>query len=133
MTESDQQRIAEWIGDAFAILCVRVGGLSKAEINLRLGFEAILRQLGTSPLRVVAQTRLPLSRTPATTSDLRLIRKALDSCLTVFHRYDRVLTDAQRVVQALVRSARDFAEEELRAREMHPVALSFSAEAPIAA
>lgn len=117
MTETDQQRIAEWIGDAFAILCVRVGGASKAEINLRLGFEAILRQLGTSPLRLVASTPPPLARGTTSTAELRLIRKALDSCLSVFRRYERVLTEQQRQVQALVRSARDFADEELRRRQ----------------
>jgi hypothetical protein len=117
MTDLDQQRVAEWIGDAFAILCVRVGGASKAELNLRLRFEAILRELGTSPLRLLANTPPPMGRVPATTADLRLIRKALDSCLGVFQRYDRVLTPSQRGVQALVCSARDHADEELHQRE----------------
>lgn len=121
MTEIAQQRVAEWIGDAFAILCVRVGGLSKAEVNLRLGFEAILRQLGTSPLRLVAESPPPVTRVPATTADLRLIRKALDSCLAVFQRYERVLTPPQRRVHALVQSTREFAEQELRTRERQSV------------
>lgn len=117
MTELDQQRVAEWIGDAFAILCVRVGGVSEAERNLRLGFEAILRQLGTSPLRMVAKTAPPLhSRATASTGDLRHILKALDSCLTVFQRYDAVLTAAQRRIQILVRATRRFAEVELHSR-----------------
>ena len=122
MTDLDQQRIAEWIGDAFAILCVRIGGLSAAERNLRLGFEAILRQLGTSPLRVVANSRPPLySRATASTADLRHILKALDCCLTVFQRYDAVLTEAQRRVQFLVRATRRFADEELRSRRSSAV------------
>jgi hypothetical protein len=124
MTDLDQQRITEWIGDAFAILCVRVGGLSEAERNLRLGFEAILRQLGTSPLRVVAKSTPPLhSRATASTSDLRHILKALDSCLTIFQRYDPVLTHAQRRTQILVRATRRFAEEELQSRSNPPMAI----------
>lgn len=122
MTDLDQQRITEWIGDAFAILCVRVGGLSAAERNLRLGFEAILRQLGTSPLHVVAKSTPPLqTRATASTSDLRHILKALDSCLTIFQRYDAVLTNAQRRMQILVRATRRFAEEELQSRGAAPV------------
>jgi hypothetical protein len=124
MTEPDQQRIAEWIGDAFAILCVRVGGLSRAETNLRLGFEAILRQLGTPPLRIIAASPPAFGRGAVTTAELRLIRKALDCCAAVFQRYERVLTPSQRRNQALVRSARDFAEQELRAREMRGPACS---------
>jgi hypothetical protein len=121
MTDLDQQRIAEWIGDAFAILCVRVGGLSAAERNLRLGFEAILRQLGTSPLREVARSTPPLyTRATATMSDLRQILKALDSCLAVFQRYDAVLNHAQRRIQILVRATRRFAEEELQSRSGAP-------------
>ena len=121
MTDLDQQRVAEWIGDAFAILCVRVGGLSAAEKNLRLGFEAILRQLGTSPLREVAKATPPLhSRVTATVTDLRHIVKALDCCLGVFQRYDAVLNAAQRRVQILVRAARRFAEEELHRRTALP-------------
>ena len=122
MTDLDQQRVAEWIGDAFAILCVRVGGLSAAERNLRLGFEAILRQLGTSPLRVIAKSAPPLhTRAIASIADLRHILKALDSCLAVFQRYDAILTNAQRRIQFLVRATRRFAEEELRSRRAPPI------------
>jgi hypothetical protein len=117
MTEIDQQRIAEWIGDAFAILCVRVGGLSSAERNLRLGFEAILRQLGTSPLGIVAKSSPPLSsRATASTADLRHILKALDSCLAIFERYNVALTSGQRQIQGLVRATRAYADDELRSR-----------------
>ena len=119
MTALEQQRIAEWIGDAFAILCVRVGGISAAEKNLRLGFEALLRQLGTSPLRVVSRTPpLPFAAATASTTDLRHIAKSLDSCLAVFERYDAVLTAAQRRIQILVRATRRFADEELRSRQL---------------
>ena len=122
MTDLDQQRVAEWIGDAFAILCVRIGGLSEAERNLRLGFEAILRQLGTSPLRVIAKSTPPLhTRATASAADLRHIMKALDCCLMVFQRYDAILTNAQRRIQFLVRATRRFAEEELRSRSTPPV------------
>ena len=117
VNDLDYQRIAEWIGDAFAILCVRIGGDSPAETNLRLGFEAILRQLGTSPLRVVTQKPPPpVSRIPASTADLRHIIKALDSSLRVFARYDPILNSAQRRIQILVRATRRYAEEELNAR-----------------
>jgi hypothetical protein len=117
MTELDQQRIAEWIGDAFAILCVRAGGLSTAETKLRLAFEALLRHLGTSPLREVTRvTPAPFNADIASTADLRHIIKALDSCLAVFGRYDAGLTHAQRRIQLLVRATRRFAEEELTAR-----------------
>jgi hypothetical protein len=122
MTDLDQQRVAEWIGDAFAILCVRVGGLSEAERNLRLGFEAILRQLGTSPLRVIAKSSPPLhTRATASIADLRHIMKALDCCLAVFQRYDAILTNAQRRIQFLVRATRRFAEEELHNRRAAPI------------
>ncbi len=125
MTDLDQQRIAEWIGDAFAILCVRVGGLSAAERNLRLGFEAILRQLGTSPLREISKSSPPLhARAVASAGDLRHIVKALDCCLAVFQRYEAVLTHAQRRSEILVRAPRRFAAEELRSR------LPMSASAP---
>jgi hypothetical protein len=117
MRNADLQRIAEWIGDAFAILCVRAEGVSEAEANLRRGFESILRHLGSSPLRVVAQNRLPLQRpVPASGRDLRYIMKALDSCLASLARYDRVLTPDQRRVQILIRATRRFAEDELTAR-----------------
>jgi hypothetical protein len=125
MTELDQQRVAEWIGDAFAILCVRVGGLSAAERNLRLGFEAILRQLGTSPLREISKSTPPLHpRATASTSDLRHILKALDSCLGVFERYAAVLTHAQRRIEVLVRATRRCADEELRNRSATPASAS---------
>ena len=117
MTGLDQQRISEWIGDAFAILCVRIGGMSPVEVNLRLGFEAILRQLGTPPLRLLARTSPPgFGAINATTSDLRQILKALDSCLAIFQRYDAVLTTAQRRIQILARATRRFAEEALGAK-----------------
>jgi hypothetical protein len=117
MTELDQQRVAEWIGDAFAILCVRIGGVSAAERNLRLGFEALLRQLGTSPLRMIAHHAPPAFRTTtASNADLRHIRTALDSCLTIFARYDPVLNTDQRRIQLLVRATRRYADEELQSR-----------------
>lgn len=122
MTELDQRRIAEWIGDAFAILCVRLGGFSEAETRVRLGFESILRQLGTPPLRALSGFPVPLSsRTGATVTDLRLIVKALDSCLAVFDRYPGVLTPAQQHIQQLVRATRQHAEEELRNRSIPQV------------
>jgi hypothetical protein len=117
MTDLDQQRVAEWIGDAFAILCVRTGSRSAAETQLRLGFESLLRQLGTSPLRLISRTAPPVFQLAAASpSDLRQIIKALDSCLTVFDRYDAVLNAAQRRIQILVRATRRFADEELGAR-----------------
>lgn len=113
----DQQRIAEWVGDAFAILCVRANGRSAAENNLRRNFESILRQLGTPPLRVVIQAQFPVHRPPlASVTDLRHIIKALDSCLAAFARYEAILTTAQRRVQELIRATREFAEVELAAR-----------------
>ena len=117
MRNLDQERIAEWIGDAFAILCVRVGGLSAAETKLRLGFETILRHLGTSPLHVVTKAGPPPHvQFPASRGDLRQIMKALDSCLATFERYDAVLTSDQRRIQLLIRATRRFAEEELNSR-----------------
>jgi hypothetical protein len=117
VTALDQQRIAEWIGDAFAILCVRVGGVSDSETKLRLGFEAILRQLRIPPLRVVSKSApAPYRRIPATPADLRHIIKALDSCVVIFRRYERVLDPAQRDVMRLVEETRRFAELELEAR-----------------
>lgn len=121
MTELDQRRIAEWIGDAFAILCVRVGGFSDAETKVRLGFEAILRQLGTPPLRAIAQSPPPLYAQPgASTADLRHIIKALDSCLAIFNRYAAGLTTAQRRVELLVRATRRHAADELSRRAVSP-------------
>jgi hypothetical protein len=114
MTGLDQQHISEWIGDAFAILCVRIGGMSSAEVNLRLGFETILRHLGTPPLRLLARTSPPgFGAINATTGDLRQILKALDACLAIYHRYDAVLTTTQRRIQILVRATRRFAEDAL--------------------
>lgn len=117
MTERDQQRIAGWIRDAFAILCTRVGRISEAEAHLRLGFEAILRQLGTSPLRMVPTTVPLAARTATSAGDLRQIMKALDSCLAVYQRYDAVLTTVQRRIQILARATRRYAAEELEARQ----------------
>lgn len=117
VTDPDRQRIAEWIGDAFAILCVRTGGISAAERKLRLSFEAILRELGTSPLRVIARgLPSPPRRMPATAADLRHIAKALDACLRIFARYETVLTPHQRKIRELVAAARQFAEQELQAK-----------------
>jgi hypothetical protein len=117
MTEPDQRRIAEWIRDAFAILCVRASGRSEAETKLRLGFEALLRQLGSTPLREVANTTPPpFGKMVATSSDLRSIIKALDSCLAILQRYDAVLNTEQRRIQILARATRRFAETELSAR-----------------
>lgn len=117
MRERDQHRIAEWIGDAFAILCVRVDGLSAAEAKVRRGFEEILRQLGTSPLRIASRVALPpYGERPTSTADLRHILKALDACLAVFTRYAAGLTDSQRKIQSLVQATRAFAEEALRGR-----------------
>jgi hypothetical protein len=124
VTALDQQRVAEWIGDAFAILCVRQSGLSNAETNLRLGFEAILRHLRIPPLGMVAKAGpAPYRRVNATTADLRHITKALDSCLAIFQRYDAVLSPAQREIQRLVQDTRSFAEQELEARRVHTVEL----------
>jgi hypothetical protein len=125
MTERDQQRVAEWIGDAFAILYVRVGGLSVAERNLRLSFEAILRHLGSSPLREVSRTPPPAyGQVAASSGDLRNIIRALDSCLAVLQRYDAVLNTAQRRIQILVRASRRYAEEELEGRQSTSLASS---------
>jgi hypothetical protein len=125
VTPLDQQRVAEWIGDAFAILCVRVSGVSDAETNLRLGFESILRQLRIPPLGVVAKAApAPYRRVvAATTADLRHILKALNSCLTIFERYDAVLTPAQREIKRLVQDTRQFAEQEIEARRLQTVEL----------
>lgn len=117
MTALDQRRIAEWIGDAFAILCVRVGGFSEAEHQVRLGFESILRQLGTPPLRAIAKAPPPIfTASGASTSDLRHIVKALDSCLVLFDRYAAVLNASQRHTALLVRATRRHAQEELQNR-----------------
>jgi hypothetical protein len=117
MMERDQQRIAEWIRDAFAILCARVGRFSEAETHLRLGFEAILRQLGTSPLRMVPAATPFAGRMTTSPGDLRQIIKSLDCCLVVFQRYDAVLTTAQRKTQILARATRRYAAEELQAQQ----------------
>jgi hypothetical protein len=124
VTALDQQRVAEWVGDAFAILCVRQSGLSDAETNLRLGFETILRQLRIPPLGVVAKSApAPFRRIAATATDLRHISKALDCCLAIFERYDAILTPAQRDMQRLVQQTRRFAEQELESRRVHTVEL----------
>jgi hypothetical protein len=130
MTDMDQRRIAEWIGDAFAILCVRIGGLSEAETQVRLGFEAILRQLGSSPLHVIAQAPPPLfASSGATAADLRLILKALDSCVAVFDRYMGVLSESQRAIEQLVRSTREHTRLELRRRSPAPATITRIAQA----
>ncbi len=109
--------MVRWISDAFAILCVRVSGHSRAEKQLRLGFEAILRKLGTSPLRAITTSPLPAYAAPAVTSfDLRLILQALDACLALFERYSGVLDQNQRQIEDLMRSTRAFATEELGVR-----------------
>jgi hypothetical protein len=124
VTALDQQRLAEWIGDAFAILCVRQSGISEAETNLRLGFEQILRQLRIPPLGLVARSApAPYRPIVATTADLRHSVKALDSCLAVFQRYEAILTPTQRDVQRLVQETRRFAEQELEGRRVHTVEL----------
>jgi hypothetical protein len=125
VTDLAQQRIAEWIGDAFAILCVRQSGLSDAETNLRLGFEDMLRRLRIPPLGVVAKSApAPFRPIAATTADLRHIAKALDSCLAVFARYDGVLTPAQRDMRRLVEETRRFAGQELEGRRVPTVHLT---------
>lgn len=125
MTALDQRRIAEWIGDAFAILCVRVGGFSETETKLRLGFEAILRQLGTPPLRAITKAPPPLfAQTGASTADLRHIIKALDCCLAVFNRYAAVLTTRQRHIELLIKATRRHADEELQLRTARSVSAS---------
>ena len=124
VTPLDQQRVAEWMGDAFAILCVRTGGLSASETNLRLGVETILRLLRIPPLRVLAGSApVPYRRVSATPADFRTIVKALDSCLAIFNRYERALTPAQQEVQLLVERTRRFAQEELEARSTRTIDL----------
>ena len=122
VTALDQHRIAEWIGDAFAILSVRIGGLSQAEADLRLGFEAILRELRIPPLGIVARNApVAFRRSTATRADLRYIIKALDSCLAIFQRYDRLLNASQRDIRRLVQDTREFAVMELASKS--PVAV----------
>lgn len=117
----DRRRITEWIGDAFAVLCVRVSGYSRAEKHLRLGFEAILRQLGTSPLGAITKSPLPPYAPPsARASDLRLIIKALDSCLTIFNRYGAALNSSYQKLEVLVQTTRRFAEEALHTHRPPP-------------
>lgn len=123
MTEFDQKRIANWIGDAFAILCVRAGGGSPAERKVRLGFEAILRQLGTPPLRIITRSLPPPGRAvSATAADWRQIVHALDRCRAVFSRYGHLLDAAQQRTRALVETTRTFAYDALRARSQRPPA-----------
>lgn len=122
MTDLDNRRIAEWIGDAFAILCVRVSGCSTAETKVRLGVEAILRHLGTPPLRAITARPPPLfAQTGASSADLRHILKALDCCLAVFNRYAAVLTPAERRIEILIRATRRHTEEELANRSTRAV------------
>jgi hypothetical protein len=124
VTTLDHQRVAEWIGDAFAILCVRHSGLTDAETNLRLGFERILRHLRISPLGVVARSApAPYRPITATIGDLRHIAKALDSCLAILERYEAVLTPVQREMQRLVQETRLYAEQEIESRRVHTVEL----------
>lgn len=132
MTERDQHRIAAWIGDAFAILCVRIDGFSAAEKQVRSGFEEILRQLGTSPLRIAARVPPPFGRERATSAaDLRHILKALDACLAVFARYQPGLDEAQRRIQRLVTATRTHADEALRGHTA--IATTATATSPTAA
>lgn len=130
MKPADQQRIAEWIGDAFAILCVRHGGTSAAEKNVRLGFESILRHLGTPPLHLMAKSPPPPAGGNASSADLRHIIKSLDSCLAMFERYESALTAEQRRVQALVRSTRRHADEVLNGRKIFPSRVAQRGTAP---
>lgn len=117
LTFLEHRRITRWISDAFAILCVRVSGHSHAEKQLRLGFEAILRHLGTSPLQAITTSPLPAYAAPTVTSfDLRLILQALDASLALFGRYGAVLNQNQRRVEELMRATRAFAFEELGIR-----------------
>jgi sugar phosphate isomerase/epimerase len=124
VTALDQQRIAERIGDAFAILCVRLSGHSVAEARLRLGLEAIVRHLGIPPLGMVAKVApAPYRRIAATPADLRQILKALDSSLAIFQRYEAALAPAERELQRLVRETRVFVQRDLEARRLHTVEL----------
>ncbi len=117
LTLLEQRRITSWISDAFAILCVRVSGPSHAEKQLRLGFERILRQLGTSPLRAITKSPLPAYAAPAVTSfDLRFILQALDASLALSGRYGNALNQNQRRAEELMRATRAFASEELGVR-----------------
>jgi hypothetical protein len=121
VTDLDRQRIAASIGEAFAILCMRVGGTSKAEANVRLGFEAILRHLGTPPLRLLAHgAPLRYRRGAATEAELRHILRALESCRSIFDRYQPALTAAEQRIYRLVCATRDFAAEEIEARKRVP-------------
>jgi hypothetical protein len=123
MTDFDQQRIARWIRDAFTILCVRHAGSSPTERSLRLGFEAILIQLGTSPLHLAASTLPPPGRAAAASlADLRRIIEALDRCRVIFQRYESMLSPTQCKVHALVETTRSYAMEELRARQLRLLA-----------
>lgn len=124
MTAPDQRRVAERIGDAFSILCVRLSGVSDTEASLRLGFEAILRHLRIPPLGVVAKSApAPFRRIPATSADLRHILRALDSTLRIFQRYHAALTPSDRELQRLVQETRGYAEQELEARRTPSVEL----------
>lgn len=134
MTDLDQQRVAAWIGDAFAILCVRISRSSLAETRLRRGFESILRELGTSPLRLIARrSPLPAARGSVTSADLRHILSALDAALTVFDRYAWVLTPTQHRARELVLAARCHAAEELAAAPQRLAARACSRREPATA
>lgn len=131
MTEFDHQRITSSIGDAFAILCVRAGRGSAAEKRVRLGFEAILRQLGTPPLRMIARSVPPAGRVVGTSStDWRQIIGALERCLAIFRRYEPLLNANQRRTRELVEATLRFAHEELRHQLMRRLSASPVAPAP---
>lgn len=121
MTDLDRQRIAACIGDAFGVLCARVGGSSTAETNLRLGFESILRQLGTPPLRFVSKgAPLRYRRGAATAGELKHILKALDASLAIFDRYASSMSPAEQRVQTLIVATRQFADDALGERKRAP-------------
>jgi hypothetical protein len=117
MTASDESHVAEWISDSFAIVCSRIGGFSDRERNIRRGFEAIMRQLGTPLIPPADASPADGFATGTSSDDLQQILQALDSSLTVFARYDRALTNAERRIQILLRATRRYTGEELHARE----------------
>lgn len=119
LTPRETRRIVRWISDAFAVLCVRTSGRSKAEKQLCLGFEVILRELGSSPLQAITSSPLPAYAPPcATSGDLRLIIQALDACLATFSRYEAVLDATQRRLDARIRETRAHAIAALGARTL---------------
>lgn len=130
MTEFDLQRITAWIRDGFAILCVRANGGSAAEHQVRLGFEGILRELGTPPLRLLARSLpVPVRVVGASSTDWRQIISALDRCLAVFQRYDPLLNARLRRTRDLIAATRSFAQEQLRSE----IARRAAAAPPLAA